>query len=428
MKAHYVSSIHVEALWGEKSISLRFHNDVNVIIGPNASGKTTIINLLMYTLTGDVIRLAEYQFDSIEVNLRPFDEGADTVVRVTNRDGEICFEVGDEDVRIPIVPSPMRMMSRGYFDITPLIQRRQIAAAVEGLKPKLEGLVPAAWLPVSRRLPFGDDDGEDPRRIRRGTLESVDHCLTELLSGLKRYRVSLDAHLAELRADFQRHALEVILYDKSHDRMLDTKADQAPTEDDKAQLLDAIRVMGFHDSDMSQRVDEHFGAAQSAFEYLRTNPSSFSEEVLFIIPLIHRTKQIVKYAQDLELRRQDLFAPLLRYEKIIASFIDGKDVSVTPQGELLVKRKGEPGSELEWRNLSSGEKQLLILLTQALLWEKDPVVYVADEPELSLHVTWQEKLLKSVTELAGHCQVIVATHSPDIAGGFPNRIIDLARI
>ena len=80
-----------------------------------------------------------------------------------------------------------------------------------------------------------------------------------------------------------------------------------------------------------------------------------------------------------------------------------------------------------WRYLSSGEKQILILLTQALLSEKTPVVYVADEPELSLHVDWQEKLLGALTQLAGRCQFIVATHSPDIASGFGDKIIDLAR-
>ena len=82
---------------------------------------------------------------------------------------------------------------------------------------------------------------------------------------------------------------------------------------------------------------------------------------------------------------------------------------------------------MNMRQLSSGEKQILILLTQALLSEKDPVVYVADEPELSLHVDWQEKLLGALTQLAGRCQFIVATHSPDIASGFGDKIIDLAR-
>ena len=132
---------------------------------------------------------------------------------------------------------------------------------------------------------------------------------------------------------------------------------------------------------------------------------------------------MVEFAQDLEAKRQSLFAPLSLYEKTIGSFIEGKKISVTPRGELDVKKSGRSTKDIQWRHLSSGEKQLLILLTQALLWEKDPVVYVADEPELSLHVTWQEKLLKSVTALAGKCQVIVATHSPDIAGGFQNRII-----
>ena len=264
--------------------------------------------------------------------------------------------------------------------------------------------------------------------MRRGTLESVDECLSELLSSLQRYRVSLDAKLAELRKDFQRHALENILYDKRHDRMIDWKNFQAPTEDEKHQLLKAFKDVGFVDRAMVNRVEEHFSAAQEAIEQIQKAPGTFTNQTLFIIPLIHRTKQMVEFAQDLELKRQNLFAPLSLYEKTIGSFIEGKKIEVSPRGELEVNKIGKPKSHIQWRHLSSGEKQLLILLTQALLWEKDPVVYVADEPELSLHVTWQEKLLKSITALAGRCQVIVATHSPDIAGGFPKRIIDLAKL
>ena len=77
--------------------------------------------------------------------------------------------------------------------------------------------------------------------------------------------------------------------------------------------------------------------------------------------------------------------------------------------------------------LSSGEKQILILLTEALLTVDEPVVYIADEPELSLHVSWQEKLLGSLVRLGGQIQVIVATHSPDIAGNFMHNVIDLGR-
>jgi predicted ATPase len=75
--------------------------------------------------------------------------------------------------------------------------------------------------------------------------------------------------------------------------------------------------------------------------------------------------------------------------------------------------------------LSSGEKQLLILLAEALLREASPVVYVADEPELSLHVEWQEKLITSLVELAQNLQVLVATHSPDIVGPYRSKVIKL---
>ena len=93
----------------------------------------------------------------------------------------------------------------------------------------------------------------------------------------------------------------------------------------------------------------------------------------------------------------------------------------------ILNIKAPSPSELNWHLLSSGEKQILILLTQALLKFDKPVVYIADEPELSLHVTWQEKLLKSLVTLGGQMQVIVATHSPDIVGNFQDKVIDLGR-
>lgn len=428
MEAHYVARIHVEKLWGGKPIAFDLHEDVNVIIGPNASGKTTIINLLMYTLTGDVIRLIDYQFDFIKVTLRSFLSAKDLIVKVTNAKDGIRFEVAGKTTAIPHFPGSMRARHIEFSDVPPQILRRHLGPDLFDLKRQLEGLVPAAWLPVSRRLPMGEEEGDDHRRIRRGSLESVDECLSELLGALQRYRVSLDAKLAELRQDFQRHALENILYDKRHDRMIDLENFQVPTQEEKNQLLKAFKDVGFVDSAMSNRVEEHFKAAQEAIDAIKREPDTFSSQTLFIIPLIHRTKQMVDFAQDLESKRQELFAPLSLYVQTIGSFVDGKEISVTPRGELEVKRIGNAPSDIQWRHLSSGEKQLLILLTQALLWEKDPVVYVADEPELSLHVTWQEKLLKSITALAGRCQLIVATHSPDIAGGFPRRIIDLAKL
>ena len=426
MKAHYISHIHVEGLWGDKNIDFALWEDVNVIIGPNASGKTTIINLLMFTLTGNIIKLLDYQFKFIQIALKSFDDGKSLNIKVTKSEEGIQFQIGDKRVQLPPIPEAIRDRFTRFSDAGPEMLKRHLGADLFELRNQLEGLVPAAWLPVSRRIPIDDDDDER-RRVRRGPIESVDECLGELLDGLQRYRLSLDAKLSELRKDFQKHALENILYDKRHDRMIDLQNFQTPTQEEKQQLLKAFQDVGFVDRAMENRVEEHFNAAQAAIEQLKKTPNVYSNQTLFIIPLLHRTKQMVEFAQDLEAKRQTLFAPLSLYESTIQSFIEGKTIKVSPRGNIDIKKESKGQKEIAWRHLSSGEKQLLILLTQALLWEKDPVVYVADEPELSLHVVWQEKLLKSVTALAGRCQIIVATHSPDIAGGFPKNIIDLAR-
>jgi predicted ATPase len=429
MKSHYITSIQVTKLWGDKNIKFKLYPDVNVIIGPNASGKTTIINLLMYSLTGNVIRLMDYQFKLIHISLKAFDGGDELEVKVSKTEEEIRFEIGDKVHAIPLFPGSVRSRFGGLVDVPPDILRRHFGTEIFELKRELEGLVPAAWLPVSRRIPIGDDEEPDRRNARRSSLESVDECLSELLDGLQKYRVSLDSKLAELRKDFQKHALENILYDKKHDRMIDWKSIQSPTEEDKQQLLKAFHDVGFVDKAMTKRVEEHFQAAQAVVEEMKTSPNTFTNQTIFIIPLLNRTKQMVEFAQDLEAKRTELFSPLSLYEKTVADFIKGKSIRVTPRGELDVSKDINNGIKgIQWRHLSSGEKQVLILLTQALLWEKFPVVYVADEPELSLHVVWQEKLLNSLTSLAGRCQIIVATHSPDIAGGYPKKIIDLSKI
>ena len=83
MKAHYISHIHIEKLWGsDKAVTFPLNDDVNIIIGPNASGKTTIINLLMYALTGNILRLLDYQFEFIRITLRSFDSAKEIQVKV----------------------------------------------------------------------------------------------------------------------------------------------------------------------------------------------------------------------------------------------------------------------------------------------------------------------------------------------------------
>jgi len=68
--------------------------------------------------------------------------------------------------------------------------------------------------------------------------------------------------------------------------------------------------------------------------------------------------------------------------------------------------------------LSTGEKTLLSKVLYLYFQDYKDKVVLIDEPELSLHPSWQNKVLKIYENFAkeNNCQIIIATHSPHIIG------------
>jgi len=79
--------------------------------------------------------------------------------------------------------------------------------------------------------------------------------------------------------------------------------------------------------------------------------------------------------------------------------------------------------------LSAGEKQILIILLKVILQENEPAILLMDEPELSLHLPWQFKLIELIQRLNKQCQIIIATHAPCIfSKGWRDKIIKMEDI
>ncbi len=79
--------------------------------------------------------------------------------------------------------------------------------------------------------------------------------------------------------------------------------------------------------------------------------------------------------------------------------------------------------------LSSGEKQILIILLTVLVQNREPYVLLMDEPEISLHIEWQQRLLDVIVDLNPQAQVIVTTHSPAVVmKGWMDRVTDVEDI
>jgi len=48
MADYFIKEFRIKKLWGYRNMKISFNKDVNILIGQNASGKTTILNLLRY--------------------------------------------------------------------------------------------------------------------------------------------------------------------------------------------------------------------------------------------------------------------------------------------------------------------------------------------------------------------------------------------
>ena len=98
---------------------------------------------------------------------------------------------------------------------------------------------------------------------------------------------------------------------------------------------------------------------------------------------------------------------------------------VDEKGNVFFRNRKDEQFSID--SISTGEKTLLSKILYLYLKEIKDSVILIDEPELSLHPSWQNKILKLYEQFAkeNNCQIIIATHSPHIIGSAKSEYIRL---
>lgn len=103
-----------------------------------------------------------------------------------------------------------------------------------------------------------------------------------------------------------------------------------------------------------------------------------------------------------------------------------KIVSFNEAMELEFLFKNE---KLSFVNLSSGERQIIYTLLKVAIATKNNALILMDEPEISLHLSWQEKLITQIRTINPDSQLIIVTHSPAIVmNGWLDSFVDIQDI
>ena len=115
-------------------------------------------------------------------------------------------------------------------------------------------------------------------------------------------------------------------------------------------------------------------------------------------------------------------------------FQDIVDDLFAETGKKIIRTENEIrfsqiGETLLPYQLSSGEKQVLAILLTVLVEDQQPFVLFMDEPEVSLHIEWQKRLIDLVIELNPNVQILLTTHSPAvIMNGWIDKVTEVSDI
>lgn len=417
-----IKEVEIKNFWHRLNAKCLFNDDVNIIIGRNGTGKTTFMNILHAALAVDIDEMANSDFDEISIKLGF--EGRSKTIKVRKIASEnsifqiVEYQVSRNKYTIRAIPADDRRISPQY-------RRRAIEESAE-LREALGKIVSLSSLSVYRLR--NGEDFEIKDRAGKRILSPVDFRLSQLKNELTQYQFELSMGARTVSANLQKDVLASILF--AEDSLPEFKIPSSFDKDkEQSKLVSAYSRLGVLDSTIRKKISFHIATVDEAVKAIQVNSrkekqslSDFSTVNFAAIEAFLRTQQITELSLKAEAEINKINSPINLFIDILKEFIPDKIFSLR-SGDLLVSSLAD--DEIPVDKLSSGEKQLLILMIEALLQKSKPYVYLADEPEISLHIEWQRKILPAVKRLNPFAQIIAATHSPEVASKYKGMLIDM---
>jgi predicted ATPase len=422
---NFLDKVAVHEFWGERYLEFDFYEDVNFVIGINGSGKTTVINLIVAALTADFTELDRLDFSRIEIKLKSRENRKKPTIVITKQPqaqgpfSSIEYAISSSSSEKPQVfrldDFEEQMMLRRYP--SRFMERELYRRHGRSISATLSQLVRISWLSVHRAAP-------DAIKSRDEQFDStVDQRLKQLSDRLVRYFSTLGKQGSAELENFQKTVFLSMLYRKGSKPFF-ASVKRIDLAEEKEALKGIFEQFNVPEKDFLSRLDSHFDALAKAKRKLESpEGTGFSNADVSVLIGTERIDDIVDEWRTLLKRRQQIFQPRDQFLQIVNSMMQRKTFDIDDQNELRVTTQS--GKVLPIYRLSSGEKQLLIVLGEALLQENGTWVYIADEPELSLHVRWQESLVHNLRAINANSQILFATHSPDIVSTYGDRIFNM---
>lgn len=423
---HVLKSVEIHGFRGQNwPIKIKLDRHANFLIGRNGTGKTTLINLINSALSFDHQRLRREFWTKIILRFRSDNQNIVPQIEINRSSpsfGAIISFFFRESSKSEPIPFHFPARESGPIRanngrIVPGSNRmREIE---KSLNSQVGSLFNLTWLSLAR----ADDNSVDDRwSDLQSHASDVDRKLRTTFSNLVGYFSRLDAKVAEETQEFQKHWFLSFL---SQTVNFDTRVmKEINTENDQSALRAIFQKFDMAPDTFEFQLHEYFNRLRSLQNRKQEILQGWEE--IGVVYDAMRLHSLVEKWQKLESAQVSTYAPKTEFINVASDLLYQKSIRVDRGNQTQIISAN--GLTIPIESLSSGEKQLLIFLSETLLQEGKPHIFLADEPELSLHVEWQEELVPSLLSLNPNAQVLFATHSPDIVGTFQNSIIEMERL
>ncbi|MFJ2336973.1 AAA family ATPase [Pseudomonas protegens] len=405
---HIIESISIKGFWGTHSVNVRVFEDYNFIIGPNGSGKSTALKLMAGVLLADKEYLASLDFDYIKVGLKEPGSRKKPYIEVTKRSGvpffhcdyKIFLSAGEKPYSYELSDvDGYESLFKKTFHLRAGIAGKEMAART--VESHLSELVSLTWLSVERVIKLDPSTGSDP----------IDMRLEDFSNRLVRYLSSLNKKVNQLNERFQEQVFLSLLVKPKEGLSLIPSLSKL--ESDKKALLQIFSEFNVEKNTYVNKVQEHLGAVKELEKKLAKKETLDAHDAVSLFSL-SRIERTVSFWEEVDSKKKKLLESKNQFIEMLNGLMQRKTLWLNERNEIVIETTS--GKRLRTTQLSSGEKQILIILGEALLQDGQTYIYMADEPEISLHVAWQESLAKNIKKLNPAAQIIFATHSPDVVG------------
>ncbi|MEG3958759.1 AAA family ATPase [Microcoleus sp. herbarium2] len=435
-----VTRIEIEKLFGKYTYDLSKEvastgslSSLFILYGDNGSGKTTILKLLFHLLSPSEDRghrsfIAQIPFAKFAVSLAG---GTHIVVSRQEKDllGPFQIELLEEG----------KSVSKVKYEINE-----------DGRPQGLDGNLLLRRLSELQLSVFflGDD-----RVLNSDVFESEETELQQFFLMSENRRMGLDprrflrtsSHVANIDRDFalktsiartenwiREQALKGSnrgsasvhnLYEDIISRIITSGKGEIVSEDlphSSQQLIERLQA----EEDRSKEFS-YFGLMSplDTKNLIRTIGNNNSEATLTI------TWKVLKPYLDSVSARLDALQETQNLLKLFVSTVNSffNDKKIELHVRTGLKIATEKGQEISPESLSSGEKQLLLLLCNTLTARDKATIFIIDEPEISLNIKWQRQLIHVLLEFTkgSLVQFLLATHSIELLAQYRRNVVKL---